>query len=99
MPFSLCLFMLWGCIGPVHAGVGGNEINDQLAGGGSAVRSVGPEPALGVSGHDIRRRTRRWLVNQHWVWGWGLGNTQRQARELISGPNPKSISLNASWIF
>jgi hypothetical protein len=47
---------------------------------------VGPEPALGVSRQDIRRRIRLWLVNQHWVWWWGLGNTQRQARELISGP-------------
>ena len=26
------------------------------------------------------------LVNQHWVWWRGLGNTQRQDRELISGP-------------
>jgi len=26
------------------------------------------------------------LVNQHWVWWRGLGDTQRQARELISGP-------------
>jgi hypothetical protein len=36
--------------------------------------------------HDIRRRIRSWLVNQHWVWWRGLGDTQRQARELISGP-------------
>jgi hypothetical protein len=27
------------------------------------------------------------LVNQNWVWWRGLGNTQRQARELISGPS------------
>jgi hypothetical protein len=33
-----------------------------------------------------RRRIRCWLVNQHWVWWRGLGDTQRQARELISGP-------------
>jgi hypothetical protein len=26
------------------------------------------------------------LVNQHWEWWQGLGNTQIQARELISGP-------------
>ena len=36
---------------------------------------------------DIKR-IRRWLVNQHWVWWRGLGNTQRQAQELISGPCP-----------
>jgi len=47
---------------------------------------VGPEPALGVSRQDTRRRIRRWLVNQHWVWWRGLGNTQRQAQELILGP-------------
>jgi hypothetical protein len=31
---------------------------------------------------------RRWLDNQHWVrvWWRGLGNTQRQTRELVSGP-------------
>jgi hypothetical protein len=59
---------------------------DGLARGGSAVRFVGHDPALGVSRQDIRRRIRRWLVNQHWVWWRGLGNTQRQARELILGP-------------
>jgi hypothetical protein len=41
---------------------------------------------LGVSRQDIRRRIRRWLVNQHWVWWRGLGDTQRQAGELVSGP-------------
>jgi hypothetical protein len=70
---------------PGHAGVRGNEIADELARGGSAVQFVGPEPALGVSRQDIRRRIRRWLVNQHGVWWRGLGNTQRQAPELISG--------------
>jgi hypothetical protein len=41
---------------------------------------------LGVSRQEIRRRIRRWLVNQHWIWWRGLGDTQREARELISGP-------------
>ena len=68
-----------------HAGVPGNEIADELERGGSALKFVGPEPALGVSRRDIRR-IRRWLVNQHWVWRRGLGNTQRRVRELISGP-------------
>jgi hypothetical protein len=70
-----------------HAGVTGNEIADGLARCGSASRFVGPEPALGVSRQDLRNRINRWLVNQHWRrWG-SLGNTQRQARELISGPS------------
>jgi hypothetical protein len=38
------------------------------------------------------------LVNQHWVWWQGLGNTQRQAQELILGPclgaKAKSLSFN-----
>jgi len=52
---------------PGHAGVRGNEIPDELTRDGSALKFVGPEPALGVSRRDIRRRIRRCLVNQHWV--------------------------------
>jgi hypothetical protein len=53
---------------PKHAGVRENEITNELARGGSALKFVLLEPALGVSRHDIRKRIRRWLVNQHWVW-------------------------------
>jgi len=67
-----------------HAQVRGNEITNELARDGSALKFDGPELALGVSRQDIRR-IRRWLVSQHWVWWCRLGNTQRQARELISG--------------
>ena len=49
---------------------------DELARDGSALKTVGPEPALGASRQDIRRRSRRWLVNQHWVWWRGLCDTQ-----------------------
>jgi hypothetical protein len=38
-----------------------------------------------VPRQDIWRRISRWLVNQHWVWWQGPGDTQRQARELILG--------------
>jgi len=34
----------------------------------------------------IRKRLNQWLINQHWASWRDLGNTQRQARELISGP-------------
>jgi hypothetical protein len=68
-----------------HAGARGNEIADELTRDGSALKFVGTDPALWVSRQDIRRRIRRWLVNQHWVWWRVLGDTQRQARELISG--------------
>jgi len=67
--------------------VEGNEIADGLARGGSALRFLGPEPALGVSRRDLQKRLRRWLVNQHRAQWQGLGDTQRQGRELISGPN------------
>jgi predicted short-subunit dehydrogenase-like oxidoreductase (DUF2520 family) len=61
-------------------GVRGNEIADELARDGSVLRFVLPESAFGVSRQDIRRRIRRWMVNQHWIWWRGLGNTQRQGR-------------------
>ena len=41
---------------PGHAGVRGNEIADGLARSGSALSFLGPEPALGVSKGDIRKR-------------------------------------------
>jgi hypothetical protein len=84
---------------PGHAGVPGNEIADDLARGGSAVKFVRPEPAFGVPRQDRRRRIRRWLVNQHWVWWRGLGNTQRRVRELISGTclGAKARFLSFNW--
>ena len=71
---------------PGHAGVRGNEIADELARGGSALGFLRPEPALGVSRRDIRKRLSRHLINQHWATWHDLGQTRRQARELISGP-------------
>jgi hypothetical protein len=49
------------------------------------LKFVGPKPALGVSRRDIQRTIRCWLVNQLWIWWQGLGDTQRQAWELILG--------------
>jgi ribonuclease HI len=71
---------------PGHAGVRGNEIADGLARCDSASRFVGPAPALGVSRQNLRNKINRWLANQHWERWRSLGSTQRQARELISGP-------------
>jgi len=64
----------------------GYEIADQLAKEGSALKFVGPEPALGVSRQNIRRKIQRWMDNQHWTRGRGLGSNHRVARELISRP-------------
>jgi len=44
---------------PGHAGIRGNEIADGLARGGSALRFLEPEPALGVSRQDLQMRLRR----------------------------------------
>jgi len=43
--------------------------------------------AVGVSRRDLQKRLGRWLVSQHWVQWWVLGDTQRHAREFISGPS------------
>jgi hypothetical protein len=72
---------------PGHAGIRGNEIADGLARGGSALSFFGPKPALGVSRRDLQTRLGRWLVNQRGALWRGLGDTQRQAREFISGPS------------
>jgi len=72
---------------PGHVGIRGNEIADGLARGSSALRFFGPEPALGVSRRDLHKRLGRWLVNQHGELWRGVGDTQRQAREFISGPS------------
>jgi hypothetical protein len=62
----------WHAVGlywvPGRAGLRGDEIADELARDGSGLKFAEPEPALGVSRQDIRRRIRRWLVNQHGVW-------------------------------
>ena len=72
---------------PGHAGVRGNEIADELARGGSAQRFVGPEPVLGVSRQNIRRKMKRRIENKHLALWHGPCSTQRQARELISDPD------------
>ena len=69
-----------------HTGVRGKEIADKLARDCAVLRFMGPEPALGVSRQDTRRRIRCWLDNQHWASWRGFGDSQREAQELISGP-------------
>ena len=71
---------------PGHAGVRGNEIVDELARGVSLPGFLASQPALGFSRQDILRRISLWLVDQHWVRWRVLTDTQRQAREIISGP-------------
>jgi hypothetical protein len=72
---------------PGHAGVRGSEMADQLARDGSVQRFVGPEPFLGLSRQNIKRKIQQWMENQHLVLWRGPCSTQRQERELISGPD------------
>jgi hypothetical protein len=67
--------------------VKGNEITNKLARDGSVQQFVGPEPFLEVSRQNIRRKIKRWMENQHLVLWHGPFSTERQARELISGPD------------
>jgi len=71
---------------PGHAGVTGNEITDKLTRDDSVQRFVGREPFLGVSRQNIRRKMKCWMEKQHLALWHGPCSTQRQARELISGP-------------
>jgi hypothetical protein len=66
---------------PGHFGVRGNETANRLVRNGSASGFVGPELVLGVSQQDLRNKISRWLGNQQ-----NLGDAQRHACELISGP-------------
>jgi hypothetical protein len=59
---------------------------DWLARNGSASVFVGPEPVLGVSRQNLRNKISLWLGNQHRSHWQNLGNSQRQAHELISRP-------------
>jgi ribonuclease HI len=72
---------------PGHAGVRGNKIADELARGGLAQRFVEPEPVLGVSRQNIRRKMKCWVENKHLALWRSPCSIHRQTRELISGPD------------
>jgi len=81
----------WHAVGlywvPGHAGVRGNEIADKFTISSSAQWFIGPESFLGVSRQNIRRKLNCWMGKQHLALWCGPCNAQRQARELISGPD------------
>jgi len=54
---------------PGHARVRGNEIADRLARSSSGQQFIGPEPYLGVSRQNIRKKMKRWMKNQHLACG------------------------------
>jgi len=72
---------------PGHAGVRGNETADRLARSGSGQRFIGPELCFGVFRKNIRKNMKRWMRNLHLALWRGPCSAQRQARELICGPD------------
>jgi ribonuclease HI len=65
---------------PGHAGLQGNEIVDKLARDSSVQWFVGPEPFLGVSRQNIRKKIKCWVENQHLVWWCGPSSTETGLR-------------------
>jgi hypothetical protein len=63
-----------------------NDLITRLTRSGSGQRFIGPEPFLGVSRQNIRRKLKGWIGKHLALWRGPCG-TQRQAQELISGPN------------
>jgi hypothetical protein len=55
-----------------RARVRGNEITDKLSRGCSVQHFVGPEPFLGVSRQNIRRKMNCWMEKQHLALWHGL---------------------------
>ena len=77
----------------------GNEIADKLTRDGYVQWFVGPEPFFGVSRQNIRRKMKHWMEKQHLVLWCGPCSTQRQAPELISGPDlaARALLLSFNW--
>ena len=64
---------------PWPAGEQGNEIADKLTRDVSVQKFVGPDPSLGVSRQNIRRKIKSWIDNHHLARWQVLGSAQRQA--------------------
>ena len=80
---------LWGCTGPLDK-LGYEETKSPTSSQETVLFKMfaGPEPSLGVSRKNIRRKIQRWMVNQHFARWRGLRSTHKQARELISCASP-----------
>jgi hypothetical protein len=82
---------------PGHSRVCGNESADELPSRGTVHLFAGSEPALGVSGQNIRKKIKCSMDNQHMAIWRDLSSTQRQARKLISGPSPTATTTLLSF--
>jgi len=83
---------------PGYSGTCENETADEVTREGTVHQFVGPEPALGVSRQNTKKKIACWLSNQNVTMWQGLTCTQRQAQELILDPSPAAktrvLSLN-----
>jgi hypothetical protein len=84
--WHLCPTCYGTILDPGHAEVRGNKTAHELTRCGSALGFIGTELVLGFSRQDLRNKISHWLGNRHWRHWQNLGNTQRQACELILGP-------------
>jgi ribonuclease HI len=64
---------------PGHAGVRGNAIADRLARSSSGQCFIGPQPFLGVSRQNIRKKMKHWMKNEHLALWRGPCSTHREA--------------------
>jgi len=74
---------------PGHAGVRGNEITNRLAEDGSVQKSVGPDPSLGVSTQNIKKKIKCWVDNAD----------MHVCSFFLDREDIKSQSLRAIWDF
>jgi hypothetical protein len=81
------LYFYGAVLGPWACRSAKNKIANRLARDGSVQRFVELEPVLGVSRQNTRRKIKRWMDNQHLVLWCGPCSSERQAGELISGPD------------
>ena len=75
---SNCVALYW-VLG--HSSIQENEVADQLAGNGSSIQFIGPEPAIGISSNLIRSTVFDIFRRKQYL-NWLSNKGQRQAKEL-----------------
>lgn len=73
---------------PGHKGIAGNERADKLARKGSETPLLGPEPAIGITGCQVKAEIAGWVEGQHRIL-FRATPGMRQTKALIDGPDVK----------